>query len=142
MQFLPNFFGLTRTGLDKSLYNELHIIQTPVAAIAQAPEGDLPGNEKAWTEIINECIFDSEIKQAAREMMARQIPQPPTLGFELANPAGTVVAEAEMAWPDLKIVFLSPEQANFKRIFSAMGWKTFDALNPLTLSPFEGRLPQ
>ena len=47
-------------------------------------------------------------------------------GFGLEDEDGIVIAEAELAWPDHKVVALFTDQDG-KEDFEAAGWKVFDA---------------
>ena len=47
----------------------------------------------------------------------------PTVGHELANQRGHVVAEAELAWPGGLLVVLRSDQADMESIWQDVGWR-------------------
>ena len=50
----------------------------------------------------------------------------PEVGFELENDAGEIIAECELAWPDLRIAILQAEQSTEKDVFEMAGWGVFE----------------
>jgi DEAD/DEAH box helicase domain-containing protein len=46
----------------------------------------------------------------------------PDIGFELTDERGRVLAEAELAWPDLQVAVLLPEYQDDAAHFEAQGW--------------------
>ncbi|MEN8166456.1 MAG: hypothetical protein ABFR65_03145, partial [Pseudomonadota bacterium] len=49
----------------------------------------------------------------------------PTVGYELQNHDGEVIAEAELAWPEHRVAGLLDEQDEFLSIFQSAGWRAF-----------------
>ena len=49
----------------------------------------------------------------------------PFVGFEL-DKNGEIIAEAELAWEENKLVILTEEQIDYKEIFEANSWLVFD----------------
>ncbi len=112
LQFLPNGWWTTASGVERDLYPELPIVEP----VAEAP--DLG----AWAEAIS--LADPKVHPTMEELAAKGIP-PPEVGFELAGPEGEVVAEAELAWETERgAVLLAPEA---QQPFAEAGWRTFPA---------------
>jgi DEAD/DEAH box helicase domain-containing protein len=49
----------------------------------------------------------------------------PEVGYEGADERGRVFAEAELAWPDHKLVVLTPAQEDQAVAWKAKGWSVF-----------------
>ena len=112
LQFLPNGWWTTSSGVERDLYPEL-----PVSA---------PGMETpdwgAWAEAMS--LADPKLHSTMETLAAKGIP-PPEVGFELAGPGGEVVAEAELAWESERgAVLLAP---GARQPFAEAGWRTFPA---------------
>ena len=117
LQFLPNGWWTTTTGVEQDLYPELPI-----------PDPDLETPDSGeWAEAIS--LADAKLHSTMEVLAAEGIP-PPEVGFELAGPEGEVVAEAELAWEaERGAVLLAPEAV---QPFEETGWRTFpaDATDP------------
>ena len=61
----------------------------------------------------------------------------PEVGYELLDEKGRVCAEAELAWPDRKVVAVLPEGIDVSEEFKKRGWTVFDATE---LAKVEGQL--
>ncbi|SFJ71334.1 type I restriction enzyme, R subunit [Thermoflavimicrobium dichotomicum] len=72
-----------------------------------------------WLSQIHE-----QYQEAAKQLVLGGVPEP-KIGYEFVNSAGTVEAEAEFAWPDQKVCFLTPLQADFRDKIRARGWKVW-----------------
>ncbi|MDR2353942.1 MAG: hypothetical protein LBF22_12470, partial [Deltaproteobacteria bacterium] len=92
-----------------------------------------------WAEIFP-LLLGPESKKAAQEIKSLGIPAPDEIGFELTNSNGEVIAEAEMAWIEMKTVFLIPEQMSFAQIFTNNDWIVLTSESPITLNSFQGRI--
>ena len=64
----------------------------------------------------------SELRPAMEQWSALGLPVP-EVGFELTGPAGRVIAEAELAWPEMKLAVLLPGQREWATAFEAEGWR-------------------
>lgn len=47
----------------------------------------------------------------------------PTVGYELADYRGNVVADAELAWPEQLIVVLREDQTDMQGVWTDAGWR-------------------
>jgi DEAD/DEAH box helicase domain-containing protein len=74
---------------------------------------------KEWDDAISQTL--ELLRLGLRQLAALQA-TPPTVGYELANERGSVVAEAEMAWPDKSLVLLTADQEDLAFEWSNAGW--------------------
>ncbi|MNE47251.1 hypothetical protein D3C80_1416460 [compost metagenome] len=51
----------------------------------------------------------------------------PVVGYELMDQKGRVIAEAELAWPDVRTAVLLPDSGAETAIFAGQGWHSFSA---------------
>jgi len=104
-QFLPYRFFATRRGLERGLYDTIDF--------QPAREGVDP----AWAFVYEEAM--EEAKPLVQKLSKTKVPLP-EVGYEIVDEKGCVVAEAELAWPALKIgvVWDKAEQ-------KAEGWEFF-----------------
>lgn len=86
--------------------------QTEVAAAPQAISAE-------WQRAIGQTL--SGLQQGARVLALAQAPLP-SVGHELADGYGDVIAEAEMSWPDQRLVLLTPGQDDMAPIWAGEGW--------------------
>lgn len=85
------------------------------AAPAYRKLGDMtPEWEAAMADVLPEA---QGVLQAAMEAAA----DCPTVGYELLDDADRVVAQAELAWPDLKVALLIDDVG--RDVFEAAGWR-------------------
>ena len=112
LQFLPNGWWTTTSGVERDLYPELPV---PDHGVETESRGE-------WAEAMS--LADAGLHSTMEALAAGGIP-PPDVGFELAGPEGEVVAEAELAWEAARgAVLLSPEA---HQPFAEAGWCTFAA---------------
>lgn len=116
MQFLPSFAAVTSKGLERSIYESLSLPHSKDTQPVNPPT--------EWAEIY-EGLFDDLAKAVAYELETIAFPPPSALGYELTNEKGEIVAEAEMAWENLKIVWLLPTQEGFRVVFESHGWTVY-----------------
>ncbi|MDR2437091.1 MAG: DEAD/DEAH box helicase [Endomicrobium sp.] len=130
MQFLPNFFGVTESGIENYIYSSL-----------DSPQPADPNYETdPWSNVLNKSIYDKkfELVQRLKELGITTIP---VLGYELVDNNDTIIASSEMAWENQKVALLLHEQNNFSEIFKNKGWITINLSDDITLQSFQGRLP-
>ena len=66
------------------------------------------GNDSAWNDILTDPTYaycTDETKEAVTRFIESGIPAPDALGYELLDANEEIVAQAELAWEDGKIVF-------------------------------------
>ena len=61
-------------------------------------------------------ITDESCHDLLRECAGRGLALP-VIGFELAAADGSVVGEAELGWPDVKVAVLPEDQQEFRPVF-------------------------
>lgn len=111
-QFLPNFFAGTQKGIDDGYFARLEW-NKKTAQI----------NDTEWDKIF--ALADEEFTELLQALASNDIPLP-EVGYELANKKGAAIAEAELAWPTLKIALLLDYQLEEGQAgFEAASWKIF-----------------
>jgi hypothetical protein len=101
------------------------VITLPVeSADVQSPVGS---HESATTDEGVELLeyADERCRSFLKTWIAGGLPLP-VVGYGLEDADGIVIAEAELAWIDRKIVARFPDQEG-KASFEAAGWTVFDA---------------
>ncbi|MDR2752113.1 MAG: hypothetical protein LBC41_15770, partial [Clostridiales bacterium] len=125
MQFLPQFAAVSVTGLQEMAYSAI-----PAALAAPETQSSL------WQDTFKQ-LLDDVTKAFATRCIEAGIPEPSSVGYELADNTGTVVAEAEMVWESMKIAFLTPDQEGEKETFESKGWTVLladDTINRATFA--------
>jgi len=120
LQTLPGMLLATRTGLDAGDYATLTF--STGARPASGAEG--AANAAAWESVIEQAM--GALEEGLRGLMLAGLPPPNEVGYEL-DQAGDVVAEAELAWTQRKLVLLMPAQADSTTVWAAHGWTTLVA---------------
>lgn len=132
MQFLPGFAAVSRVGMDNLVYSEIPVIEEEDVFLAEQKIVD-----QAWAEVINQ-LFDDEAKNYVLSLMKLGISPPSAVGFELVDARGAVVAECELAWENMRIALLLPEQMESKKEFINNGWKVLLPGDPVSVEMFQG----
>ena len=113
IQFLPNSWWSTRTGMKAGIYPEF-----PAFDEAAVPPSD------DWAEAID--LAEPWAKGLLRGL-ARSGAPVPEIGFELVGREGRVEAEAEVAWQDARVAVLGSDQSALEKAFLAAGWRVWKA---------------
>ncbi len=74
----------------------------------------------AWRAVIDQTL--GVLQVGSRALALLQVPVP-CVGHELADDRGDVLAEAEMAWPDQRLVVLTPSQEDMASIWKEESWR-------------------
>ena len=135
MQFVQNSTIITETGLKNDIYDVI-IDSLEPAETASTEEADDENSE--WKSIIEDQIFDAVVQSLARQLAAAAAPVPSVIGYELTDEAGACIAEAELAWEDMKIAVLTEEQEECRDAFEAAGWKVFACDDMAVLAAVRG----
>jgi DEAD/DEAH box helicase domain-containing protein len=111
-QFLPYTFFTTREGIFKKAYDRIAPFEEKVTV-------DTTTNTEAWEEIKE--LTEHSIHELLDwfENSGWSVPE---VGYELEGQEGEVIATAELAWIELKIVFLLEEEQAFESKFNEAGW--------------------
>lgn len=115
LQFLPNSFCVTTEGTAKRAYEELALtLATP----------DQPSSETSgW---LNEVIeLADQLLHALLIDLAQRGGPGPIVGYEVANAAGEIVGEAELAWESQRLAIVLDEQV--REVFQSLGWVVLTA---------------
>ena len=113
LQFVPGAWWTTALGVDRGNYASF-------GATVGVEDAQLRDSE--WTEAVS--LVSSELREMLLQMAQMGMPVP-EVGFELADSAGRVVAEAELAWPDVRLAVLLGEESAAP--FEAAGWQALPA---------------
>lgn len=108
MQFINNLLIITENGLRKEDYSILNNIPTT--------------NTSLHDDQLNTALSlasTAEAKEVMKNCISNKI-ELDTIGYELDDASG---AQAEIAWKDEKVVYLTAEQQKFADRFSKKGWK-------------------
>lgn len=105
MQFGQKFIAITQKGLDEDLYSVLDRLSENVI-----------NKDDLWNQISFQFV-DDETKNFVNECIINKIPVPSVVGYETDE--GYM---AEMEWDDIKAVYLTSEQKEFKNIFLENGF--------------------
>jgi DEAD/DEAH box helicase domain-containing protein len=119
-QTLPGVLLSTQPGLDAGDHEGL-ILSTGTRSAAGASGAT---QAAAWETVIAqamECLADD-----LHALMEAGLPPPDEVGYELEQ-EGEVVAEAELAWPQRKLVLLMPAHTANASVWDAHGWKALIA---------------
>ena len=114
LQFLPQAWWTTRTGVSGGLYPEF------------APPDTLRGRDGEPSEDDAHRLVAPQLRPLLRQLAQRDLPAPEP-GHELADDAGKVVAHAELAWPSRRIAVLLPDQEHHRMHYERLSWQTLTA---------------
>ncbi len=114
LQFLPNAWWITQQGVQGGRYPEF-------ATAGQPPPDDRPPTESTAWDMAMELAVEA-LHGAMQQWAANGLPAP-EVGFELADEAGRVLAEAELAWTKHRVALLQGEQAEKAALFEQAGWQ-------------------
>ena len=121
-QFLPEAYPVTSDRSDFAAYHEL-IGSAPPVEPDSPSASRLTGEawDEAWDEAFENALPETEeILATLREM---EVP-PPHMPYGLTND-GTIVAQAELGWPDQRVAILLPEESAYRPKFEGAGWSTY-----------------
>ncbi len=118
LQHLPQTYFVSAHDRDVLSFQALF----PAAAVAAT---ELPAADQApeWQEF-KEFLADPAQQVLLDRLRAAGCPLCEVPGFELAV-GNCVIAEAELAWPGLRLALLREGQSRFAPIFAGLGWRTF-----------------
>lgn len=119
-QTLPGVLLATQAGLEAGDHEALTI------STGTRPGSGAQGvaHAAAWDEVIEQAM--GALAEGLHALRDAGLPPPDEVGFELEK-EGDVVAEAELAWVQRKLVLLMPVHADSTSMWEANGWKTLMA---------------
>jgi len=112
-QFLPNVFFATLEG--KTAGYSYHKPR-------ERPEEERPEGDRAveWSEI--KFLVGPELHTLIDFLATAAIPIP-EVGYELTNPGGEIIAQAELAWETERVVLLNAGEGRCQEAFVQQGWR-------------------
>ena len=114
-QFLPRGGFFTSEGGKSGAYDSL----AWRAVAIDEPEAIVSVNGEQLTELLEEVL--DEFRDSVVQIAKRSMPLP-SVGFDLEDDIGEVLAEAEFCWESLKIVGLYDRQLESAGLFKQSGW--------------------
>ncbi len=115
-QTLPGILLATQDGLDAGDHSAFSIAKA--AAPASGAQG--AAHAAAWATVMEQAM--ASLAEGLQSLMDAGLPPPDQVGYELEE-AGEVIAEAELAWFERRLVLLMPTQADSSAVWQAKGWK-------------------
>ncbi len=97
VQFNKNSLFVTSKGLENELYDEIDLLPKISKSI-----------NKEW-ESVYEDVIDNTVKEFVKELSLSFYISIPSVGEELVNSDGVIIAEAELLWEDYKIALVLEE---------------------------------
>jgi DEAD/DEAH box helicase domain-containing protein len=116
-QFLPSFLAVTKHELLQGGYVNLEWVSGTVCGT-----GDF--SDDGWRRVASQAAED--VHEWLTVLKNSNVPLP-EVGFELESLEGEIVAEAELAWPDLSVaVILGHQTEEGEPVFVEQGWKVIN----------------
>ena len=120
VQTLPGVLIATQPGLEAGDHEGL-TLSTGTRSGAGAAGAT---QAAAWESVIEKAM--GSLADELRRLMDAGLPPPDEVGYELEQD-GSVIAEAELAWLQRKLVVLMPIHAASAPVWKSTGWKTLMA---------------
>jgi DEAD/DEAH box helicase domain-containing protein len=117
LQMLPGWLMTTRDGWQAGDAEVLKPAQA-ASVSGDSPSSDVPA-DAAWLRVLGEAV--AEVTAGLRAIASASGPLP-EVGYEGADERGKVFAEAELAWPDQKLVVLTSTQDDQAADWRSKGW--------------------
>lgn len=117
--------GLTKVDVHEGVKHRRYPDYAPPAeAHTQAAASSASAEWEAAIE-----LAAAELREAMEQWAASGLPAP-QVGYPLADNAGKVLAEGELAWPDRKVALLHGEEAGRtgRTAFESAGWRVYSAV--------------
>jgi DEAD/DEAH box helicase domain-containing protein len=117
LQMLPGWLLTTRDGWQAGDAEVLKPAQA-ASVSGDSSSSDVPA-DAAWLRVLGEAV--AEVTAGLRAIASASVPLP-EVGYEGADERGKVFAEAELAWPDQKLVVLTSTQDDQAADWRSKGW--------------------
>ena len=88
-----------------------------------------------WLEQIQ--YVNPVAKEMVNKLISEGINAPDIVGYELEDHSGVSVGEAELAWLEDKVVYLTPQQETYKETFVDAGWRVLTNSSTNLMDSFE-----
>lgn len=141
MQFLPSFIAVSRTGIDDNTYLSLPVPGiVPNASRMDSPSDETVTDEEQLKETDGwQAMLDEELSYSpedaiafARKVREMGISVPDSIGYDVTDENGAVVASVEIAWIQKKIGYITEEQEPDRGVLEQMGWTILDHDSEIT----------
>jgi len=116
LQVLPGVLLMSGSGLRAGDCEALK----PAMATPPGTADDGAALAAEWAAVLDQAL--PAVHAGLKALVASGLP-PPLAGHELADERGHVVAEAELAWPQYRLVVLLPEQEDLMPAWRGAGWQ-------------------
>ena len=123
MQFLDEYIAVSTTGLEKMVYLALPTACETSSSVSECLD-------EGWDAVL-ESLFDEASKTFAKAAKEAGIPAPSEddIGYEVfVNKKATDII-IEIAWPEIKVGYLTDEQAGNQETLEKDGWIIIDLMN-------------
>jgi len=87
-----------------------------------------------WAQVLDQAV--DVVQGGLRLLLGAGVPTP-EVGYELADARGRVIAEAELAWFEARLVVLTEDQVDGAGVWLSHGW-TVVSLSTLTDAEGDG----
>jgi DEAD/DEAH box helicase domain-containing protein len=121
LQVLPGLLLATRSGIGSGDYEAL----APVSLSAPSADAEGSALAQAWAAAIEQAV--TGIQAGMRKLASAGCAVPDEVGYEHADPAGNVDAEAELAWTAARLVVVVDGQADYLHVWTGLGWTVIEA---------------
>ncbi len=118
MQFAKEFVAVSTTGMEQMVYTELPVVQVE----AELESESVITSE--WDNVRDMLIVDDA--KAFAEFAAKAgfpAPDESDVGYEVEGDNGEIIATAEIAWPAVKLAFMTDEQLPDRERLETLGWR-------------------
>jgi hypothetical protein len=120
LQVLPSMYLLEASGVQHGDYGALGAR----SGAATPPDSNGP----AWQQALSLAL--GEFQPGMLRLQQAGTPAPDEVGFELGTDGGGVLAEAELAWLERRLVVLAEHQLGMAEIWKTAGWIVVDGCKP------------
>jgi DEAD/DEAH box helicase domain-containing protein len=121
-QFIPEAYPVTS---DEAVFTSYHELMGGAGAsdADSKTRGVVTDEEwrRAWDEALDLALEESEALLS--ELREHGAP-PPLMPYELTD-EGKIVAQAELGWPDQRVVVLLPDERMYQSDFEQAGWTAY-----------------
>ena len=141
MQFLPGFMAVSRKGMDDNTYLSLPVSEIVADASLMNRSSDEAVMAEEQSKVTDgwQAMLDEELSYSPEDVIAfakkireMGIPVPDSIGYDVTDETGAVVASVEVAWTQKKIGYITEEQETDRGTLEQMGWMILDCNSEIT----------
>jgi DEAD/DEAH box helicase domain-containing protein len=115
LQALPGVLLVTRVGMERRDYD---VLMQPAAP--RTSTGTHQAMSAGWNEVL-ELVIEGA-RNGAGMLAEAGAPPPDHVGYEHSSDAGSVLAEAELAWIESRLVVIVEGQREYEETWKSLGW--------------------